>query len=95
VPCDLLTHLLAAGPIKGQFRRKYTLGNLSREDAREFFFDHVLTSKEAPGASEAWDRVYEVCGGNPGALRNCAGYALTMDWDAGKLCDAATELSDP
>ena len=70
------------------------MGNLSREDARTFFFDHVLSSKAAPGASEAWDRVYEVCGGNPGALRNCAVNALTMDWDEGEPCMAATEQSD-
>ena len=69
------------------------MGNLSREEARTFFVEHVLSAKEAPGASEAWDRVYEVCGGNPGALRNCAGHALMMDWDAGELCNAATELS--
>ena len=70
------------------------MGNLSREEARTFFFDHVLSSKAAPGASEAWDRVYEVCGGNPGALRNCAANALAMDWDEGEPCMAATEQSD-
>ena len=70
------------------------MGNLLREEARTFFFNHVLSSNEAPGASEAWDRVYEVCGGNPGALRNCAVNALTMDWDEGELCMAATEQSD-
>ena len=70
------------------------MGNLSREEARTFFFDHVLSSKEAPGSSEAWDRVYEVCGGNPGALRNCAVNALTMDWDEGEPCMAATEQRD-
>jgi hypothetical protein len=70
------------------------MGNLSREEARKFFFNHVLSSKEAPGASEAWDRVYAVCGGNPGALRNCAVNAFTMDWDEGEPCMAAAELSD-
>lgn len=63
------------------------MGNLSCSEARTFFFDHVLPAypRVAPGASEAWDRVYAVCGGNPGALRKCAGRALTMDWDKGAV----------
>lgn len=60
------------------------MGDLSREEARTFFFDYVLTSEDVPSAKEAWDRVYEACGGNPGALLNCAGHALTMDWEKGK-----------
>ena len=61
------------------------MGNFSREEAATFFLEHVLLSYPgaAPGAREAWDRIYAVCGGNPGALRNCAGLALTMDWHRG------------
>ena len=72
------------------------MGNLSSTEARSFFFDCVLPAlpKVAPGASEAWDRVCEVCGGNPGALRNCASRASVMDWGKGELFMAAREQSD-
>ena len=87
-----LLSLCFAGPIVAPFSNTYTIGNLSRDEARTFFFHHVLSSKEAPGAIEAWDRVYEVCGGNPGALRNCATNALMMDWEEGEPC-VATSLN--
>jgi hypothetical protein len=72
------------------------MGNLSFEEARTFLFDHVLPSYPlaVPGAIEAWKHVYEVCGGNPGMLRNCAGEASAFGWDAGELCMAANEQSD-
>jgi hypothetical protein len=72
------------------------MGDLSSEEARTFLFDHVLPSfpKAVPGASAAWERVYQVCGGNPGMLRNCAGEASVMGWDRGELFMAANEQSD-
>jgi hypothetical protein len=49
------------------------VGNLTREEARTYFFDYVLPScKLPPCANEAWGRVYEVCGGNPKELGTCA-----------------------
>ena len=62
------------------------MGNLAPDEARTFFLDHVLPSypKVAPGAHEAWQRVYQVCGGNPGLLRSCAGQASAMDWYEGE-----------
>ena len=64
------------------------MGNLSREEARTYFFDYVLPNfKHLPGANEAWERVYEVCGGNPGLLLKCAGAAVGRNsWKLGALC---------
>jgi hypothetical protein len=59
---------------------------LSREEAHTFFFDYVLPFRmHAPSsASEAWERVYEVCGGNPGLLQTCAGKAAALNsWEHG------------
>jgi hypothetical protein len=76
------------------------LGNLSREEARTYFFDYVLPFRNhQPGASEAWERVYEVCGGNPGLLLKCAGKAAALSsWELGALCvhtcDALPRLCD-
>ncbi len=77
-----------AGPIKSPFRDSFVLGNLTREEARTYFFDYVLPFRmHPPGASEAWERVYEVCGGNPGELLKCAGNAAARgSWDKGALC---------
>jgi hypothetical protein len=77
--------------MKQPFRRTYTMGDLPSAEARTFFFEHVLPSfpKALPGASDAWERVYEVCGGNPGLLRNVAGLALAMSWNEGELFIAA------
>ena len=55
------------GPIKGSSR---VLGNLSREEARTYFYIYNLPfRKHPPGETEAWERVYDVCGGNPGMLQ--------------------------
>jgi hypothetical protein len=64
------------------------LGNLMREEARTYFFDYVLPScTHPPGANGAWERVYNVCGGNPGLLLNCAGEAADFDsWELGAQC---------
>ena len=61
------------------------VGNLTREEARIYFFKYVLPfHKLPPGANEAWERVYEVCGGCPGELGNCAlEAAKNCDWDLG------------
>jgi hypothetical protein len=61
------------------------VGNLSREQAHTFFFDYVLPfRKHPPGADAAWERVYEVCGGNPGLLQTCAGKAAALsNWEHG------------
>jgi hypothetical protein len=75
-----------AGPIKGPFRTPCVLGNLSREEARTYFFDYVLPfRKHAPSsASEMWERVYDVCGGNPGLLQLCASKAAALrSWELG------------
>jgi len=69
------------------FRRTYTMGDLSSGEARTFFFEYVLPSfpKAPSDASDAWERVYEVCGGNPGMLRNVASLALGVGWNKGEL----------
>ena len=68
-----------AGPVKEEFRDTFVLGNLSRDEAHEFFFQHVLpTFSHAPDCRAAWDRVYEVCGSNPGLLRKCASSAAAF-----------------
>ena len=61
------------------------VGNLSREEARKYFFDYVLPFRQHPcGADAAWERVYEVCGGNPGLLQTCAGKAAALrSWEHG------------
>ena len=61
------------------------LGNLSHEDARTYFFDYVLPfRKHPPGETEAWKRVYDVCGGNPGVLQLCASKAAALrSWELG------------
>ena len=83
--CSLLS--LCSGPIKDPFRSSLVLGNLTREEARTYFFDYILPfRKHPPGAEEAWERVYEVCGGNPGLLRKCAGeVARFSSWELGAL----------
>ena len=67
------------------------LGNLSREDARTYFFDYVLPFRKHPsGEIDAWERVYDVCGGNPGVLQLCASKAAALkSWELGaRLCRA-------
>ncbi len=62
------------------------LGNLSREEARTYFFEHILPFRKhaPPGASEAWARVYDVCSGNPGLLQLCASKAAALgSWELG------------
>ena len=68
------------------------VGNLSREEAHTFFFDYVLPFRmHAPSsASEAWERVYDVCGGNPGSLQLCASEAAALrSWELGACALAA------
>ena len=69
--------------MKEEFRDTFFLGNLSRDEAHEFFLKHVLPCfSRAPDSREAWDRVYEVCGGNPGLLRKCASSAAASgSWE--------------
>jgi hypothetical protein len=89
------TDLLArAGPIKGPFRSSCVLGNLSREEARTYFFDYVLPfRKHPPGETEAWERVYDVCGGNPGLLQLCASKAAALrSWELGARLRRGTPL---
>ena len=85
-----------AGPIKSPFRSSFVLGNLSREEARTYFFDYLLPFRKHPcGASEAWERVYKVCGGNPGLLLKCTSKATALkSWELGAcvralLCSAS------
>ena len=61
------------------------MGNLSREEAHTYFFNYVLPFRKHPcGADAAWERVYEVCGGNPGLLQTCAGKAAALNsWEHG------------
>ena len=61
------------------------MGNLSREEARKYFVNYVLPfRKHPPGANEAWERVYEVCGGNPGLLLKCTSKATALkSWELG------------
>jgi hypothetical protein len=58
---------------------------LTCEEARTYFLEYVLPScKIPPGANEAWERVYEVCGGNPGLLGTCAfEVAKFNSWELG------------
>jgi hypothetical protein len=74
-----------AGPIKGPFRTSCVLGNLSGKEAHSYFFNYVSPfHKHPPGATEAWERVYDVCGGNPGLLQLCASTAARFDsWELG------------
>ena len=69
--------------MKEEFRETIFLGNLSRDEAHEFFVQHVLPCfSRAPDSRDAWDRVYEVCGGNPGLLRKCASSAAAYgSWE--------------
>lgn len=78
---------MPAGPITALNRSIYFLGNPSKEEAHTYFFQNLLPTYPlaAPGVEEAWDRVYEVCGGNPGLLRIVASnQALSMDWNNGE-----------
>ena len=65
----------------------FWMGNLSREEARTYFFDYVVPyHMDLSGADEAWERVYEVCGGNPGLLSKCGGTAAGFgSWNLGAL----------
>ena len=69
--------------MKEDFRETFFLGNLSRDEAHDFFLQHVLPMfSRAPACRDAWDRVYEVCGGNPGLLRKCASSATAFgSWE--------------
>ncbi len=85
-PKSSTDQFVLAGPIKGPFRSSFVVGNLSREEARTYFFEHILPfRKHAPrGESEAWERVYDVCGGNPGVLQLCASKAAALrSWELG------------
>jgi hypothetical protein len=84
----LTAYFAVAGPIKRPFRSSFVVGNLTREEARSYFFDYVVQFRKLPpGASEAWERVYEVCGGNPGDLRSCAlEVAKLGSWELGESC---------
>ena len=87
---------MLAGPITGPFRSPCVVGNLACEEARTFFFNYVLPSGVYPsGADEAWQRVYEVCGGNPGLLQKCAGEASAFNsWEDGAFCSICCFASD-
>ncbi len=84
-PKSSAEQLALAGPIKGPFRSSCVLGNLLREEARSYFFNYVLPFRKHPdGASEAWERVYDVCGGNSGVLQLCASKAAALrSWELG------------
>lgn len=77
-----------AGPIKSTFRSSFVVGNLVREEARTYFFDYVLPFRKHRTLDEqTWARVYEVCGGNPGLLQNCANEATARgSWAKGAAC---------
>ena len=79
--------------MKEEFRDTLFLGNLSRDEAHSFFFQHVLpTFSYAPDSRGAWDRVYEVCGGNPGLLRKCASSAAASgSWEA--ACKSIVQIA--
>ena len=64
------------------------VGNLASGEARTCFFDYILPfCKLPPGADAAWERVYEVCGGNPGLLRSCALEVTKFSsWKLGASC---------
>ena len=70
------------------------VGNLCESEAKSFFETIVLP--RFPGSlshsctDEAWSRVYEVCGGNPGALASCAQEAhARRSWSSGACGTAA------
>ena len=88
-----LPHLLT-GPIKAPNRSSCVVGNLEAEEAKRFFFDYVLCSDQYPeDADKAWERVFEVCGGNPGLLLKCAGEANAFDsWEQGMLLVPSASL---
>ncbi len=71
------------------------VGNLAHEEARMYFFDYVLPfHKHPPGADAAWERVYEVCGGNPGDLGCCALEVTKFSsWELGVSCVLACAVS--
>jgi hypothetical protein len=78
----------SAGPIKGPFRKSIVLGNLCEPEAKSFFETIVLprfpSSLSLSCSDEVWSRVYEVCGGNPGALASCAQEAhARRSWSSG------------
>ena len=87
------------GPVKASFRRPIVVGNLSRDEAHDFFLQHVLPmfSGTPPDACSAWERVYEVCGGNPGLLYICASDAAAFgSWEtacASIVQTAATDIA--
>ena len=83
--------LALAGPIKAPFRSLFVIGDLAPDEAREFFFSVLLPSNKHPdGASEAWGRVYKVCGGNPGLLLKCVGEAAAYNsWELGACLHAS------
>ena len=90
-PRRFTAHL--AGPIQTPFVSSVVVGNLNAEEARTFFMKHVAPFRKLPpGAHEAWPRVYEVCGGNPGLLRKCASeVARFRSWELGALCMQAVQ----
>ena len=58
---------------------------------------HVLPrfSGVPPDACSAWDRIYEVCGGNPGLLYICAGDAAAFgSWEAACASIVQTATTD-
>ena len=62
------------------------VGDLSLEEARTYFFNYILPFRKHAmrGENEAWERVYGVCGGNPGLLLKCVGEAVAFNsWELG------------
>ena len=64
---------------------------MAPDEARKFFYDVLLPRCDHPdGAGDAWERVYKVCGGNPGLLLKCVGEAAAYDsWELGALLHAS------
>lgn len=63
----------------------FVVGDLTHDEAHTYFFDHVLPlRKQLPDAKQAWKRVFEVCGGNPGLLKKCAlEVTKSGSWESG------------
>ncbi len=51
------------------FLSTLVIGNLERDEAKIYFDKYARAEHNAPECSdEMWEVVYDVCGGNPGAL---------------------------
>ena len=82
--------------MKAAYRRPTVVGNLSRDEAHGFFLQHVLPRfSGVPDACNAWERVYEVCGGNPGLLYICASDAAAFgSWETSCTSIVQTAMTD-